>query len=72
MKHLTHTGSAAGQLLCGTTRQPDGDYAHAVYAPLKNAVFREKCCTECLRVWIDSYDEDEVKPEWAIGADYVR
>ena len=71
MKHLTHTGSAAGQLLCGSARQPDGDYAHAVYAPLKNAVFREKCCTECLRVWIDSYDDEEIKPEWAQGVNHA-
>jgi hypothetical protein len=71
MKHLTHTGSAAGQLLCGNARQPDGDYAHAAYAPLKNAVFREKCCAECLRVWIESYDDDEAKPEWAQGANHA-
>ena len=71
MKHLTHTGSAAGQLLCGNARQPDGDYAHAVYAPLENAVFREKCCPDCLRAWIDSYDDDEVKPDWAIGAHHA-
>ena len=65
MIHLTHTGPAAGQLICGNERQPEGDYVHAAWAPLKNAVFREKCCPDCLKTWaLYAYDEGDEMPDW--------
>ena len=65
MIHLTHTGFYAGALLCGKTRD-NGEYAHAVYAPLHKPEYRKKVCLDCLRVYArDAYDAtDDDMPEW--------
>lgn len=60
--HLTHTGFYAGRRFCNST--DDARNVHGSYAPLNNAVFREQCCNDCLKVWADSYDDDEKMPLW--------
>lgn len=65
MIHLTHTGFYAGRLLCSKPRE-NGEYVHAVYAPLHKPEYRQIVCLDCLRVYArDAYDEtDEDIPEW--------
>lgn len=65
MHHLTLTGFYAGETLCGTPRNNEDTYTHAVYSPLHKQEFRAKCCKECLKVYLESYEEDEELPSWA-------
>ena len=53
----------AGQTLCGVPREANGQYAHAVYAPLHRAEYR----IGVLKEYALSYDSDEEKPEWAVS-----
>lgn len=64
MKHLTHTGPAAGLLLCGKPRENGGEYLHAAYAPLHRWEVRETVCKSCLATWLAFAFEGEQLPEW--------
>lgn len=64
MLHLTHTGFYAGRPICGAERSPEDRHIHAVYAPLDNAELRGQVCPDCLKVWTNSYDDDEPAPDW--------
>ena len=57
MLHLTYTGFSAGSLLCGKPRE-NGEYAHAIYAPLHNQAYRAKVYAE------GAYDTDDDMPSW--------
>lgn len=63
--HLTYTGFSAGSLLCGKPRE-NGEYAHAIYAPLHNQAYRAKVCRGCLKVYAEgAYDDtDDDIPSW--------
>ncbi len=62
-RHLTLTGSMAGQTLCGGERT--GNDWHATYAPLHLATHRAEVCQTCLNIYLDSFDADEMLPAWA-------
>lgn len=58
--HLTFTGFYAGQPICGATRVVENDHVHSAYAPLDSKQFRRMCCVECLKVYAESYDDEEL------------
>ena len=60
MIHLTLTGFYAGTLICGAERSADNQHAHAVMAPLHNPNYRAKVCPQCLKVYAESYEEEEL------------
>jgi hypothetical protein len=60
MIHLTHTGFYAGTPICGAVRDPENEHAHAVMAPLHIPEYRARVCSECLRVYAESYDAEEL------------
>lgn len=63
--HLTYTGFDAGKLLCDGPRLPEGEYAHATYAPLHLEEYRAKCCPQCLKVFADyAYNDGDEMPAW--------
>lgn len=63
--HLTETGLHAGRTLCGAARVGTNQHAHAAYAPLDNATFRERCCTKCLEVWaLEAYEDGDEMPDY--------
>ena len=62
--HLTHTGSAAGQILCGGSGETIG---HAQYVPLHKPEVRAKCCGACLSTWLAfAFDGDPLP--WPVDA----
>lgn len=61
-KHLSETGCFAGRRLCQSN---EGESVHAVYAPLANPDFRDKCCKQCLKVWAsEAYVDGDEMPDW--------
>ncbi len=66
--HLTLTGYYAGQPICGGKRDEGEHYIHAAYSPIHKPSFRDTVCVECLKVYAESYDEDELEtaPEWVM------
>ena len=72
MIHLTFTGSLAGQPICGALRKSGGEHAHAVYAPLHIAEYRNRVCPDCLRVYAESYIDPVEYTDPATLPDWVR
>jgi hypothetical protein len=64
MKHLTHTGPAAGSLLCGKPRENGGEYLHASYAPLHRPEVRASVCPACIATWLAFAFDGEPLPDW--------
>ena len=62
-RHLTLTGSAAGQPLCGGAKTEPG--LHAMYVPEKDikagVCGGDKLCSECCAIWLETEDENEVR-----------
>lgn len=69
MIHLTETGYNAGRLFCLNAMSADDTKVHGSYAPLHQADFRGKCCSDCLKVWaLEAYDDtDTDTPEWVLS-----
>lgn len=62
--HLSETGLHAGRRLCMSSH---GTSVHASYAPLDKLLYRQTCCTACLKVWAtEAYDEGDEMPGWVI------
>jgi hypothetical protein len=66
IRHLTLTGSFAGQTLCGAER--NGAEVHATYCPIDKAEFRAETCQHCLMEYAMSFDDEEMAtaPAWVV------
>ena len=64
--HLTLTGFYASRTLCGSERE--GEEVHASFAPLHKEEFRQKVCSNCLKEYALSYEDDELDdaPDWCL------
>jgi hypothetical protein len=58
MIHLTFTGYYAGVRYCQSSRDDNEQNVHGIYAPLNKPDYRAQCCTDCLKLWDESIDDN--------------